>query len=171
MASPVVVLIGAPASGKSKIAKRISALLDIPRIDTDKVIVAEHGPIVDIFDTHGEESFRRLERTAVKDALTKKAIVSLGGGAVLNSDTQHELRSLPVVLLTVDEEAVASRIGDPKRPLLRNGIEAWKQLMAIRTPIYESLAKFTVDTSGGNLDQAARDIVSWLETQEINEEE
>ncbi|MEG0362760.1 MAG: shikimate kinase [Aurantimicrobium sp.] len=162
MPSPVVVFIGAPASGKSKIAKRVAALLDVPRIDTDKVVVAEHGPIADIFDNSGEATFRAYERAAVKDALQHRAIVSLGGGAVLDPDTQKDLTTVPVVLLTVSEEAVASRISDPKRPLLRDGIEAWKKLVAARMPIYSELAWNTFDTSTGDLDAIAEDIVSWI---------
>ena len=162
MPSPVVVFIGAPASGKSKIAKRVAALLQVPRIDTDKVVVAEHGPIADIFDNAGEATFRAYERAAVKDALQQSAIVSLGGGAVLDPDTQNDLTTVPVVLLTVSDEAVASRISDPKRPLLRDGIEAWKQLVAARMPIYTELAWNTFDTSDGDLDAIAEDIVSWI---------
>jgi len=162
VASPVVVFIGAPASGKSKIAKRVSALLDVPRIDTDKVVVEKYGPIVDIFDSSGEATFRNYERTAVVDALKQSAIVSLGGGAVLNPATQEDLKSVPVVLLTVSEEAVAARIHDPKRPLLRGGIDSWKNLVATRMPIYTELAWNTFDTSAGDLDKIAQDIVSWI---------
>ena len=162
MPSPVVVFIGAPASGKSKIAKRVAALLDVPRIDTDKVVVAEHGPIADIFDNAGEATFRAYERAAVKDALQQRVIVSLGGGAVLDPDTQNDLTTVPVVLLTVSDEAVTSRISDPKRPLLRDGIEAWKKLVAARMPIYTELAWNTFDTSDGDLDAIAEDIVSWI---------
>lgn len=162
MASPVVVFIGAPASGKSKIAKRVSALLDVPRIDTDKVVVEKYGPIADIFDSSGEATFRNYERTAVVDALKQSAIVSLGGGAVLNPATQEDLKSVPVVLLTVSEEAVGARIHDPKRPLLRGGIDSWKNLVATRMPIYTELAWNTFDTSAGDLDKIAQDIVSWI---------
>lgn len=162
MPVPVVVFIGAPASGKSKVAKRVSALLNIPRIDTDKIIVAEHGPIVDIFDTQGEPAFRAYERQAAHAALQQHAVVSLGGGAVLNPDTQLELSELPVVLMKVSEEAVKSRIGDPKRPLLRDGIDAWQRLVQERTPIYNRLAKLTIDTSDGDLDAASNTVVAWL---------
>ncbi len=162
MSSPVVVFIGAPASGKSKIAKRVSVLLDVPRIDTDKVVVDQYGPIADIFDSAGEVTFRTYERAAVVDALTQKAIVSLGGGAVLDSATQADLKSVPVVLLTVSEEAVAARIQDSKRPLLRGGINSWKKLVADRMPIYTELAWNTFDTSSGDLDKLAEDIVTWI---------
>ena len=162
MASPIVVFIGAPASGKSKIAKRVASLLNVPRIDTDKVVVSQHGPIADIFDTAGESVFRTFEREAVIEALNHEAVVSLGGGAVLASETQEDLKKVPVVLLTVSDDAVSSRIDDPKRPLLRGGLTAWKKLVAERMPIYSDLAWVTFDTSAGDLDHIAEEIVSWI---------
>lgn len=162
MATPIVVFIGAPASGKSKIAKRVANLLDAPRIDTDKVVVEKHGPISEIFESSREATFRAYERSAVVEALMQPAVVSLGGGAVLDTETQDDLRSIPVVLLTVTEEAVVSRLGDSKRPLLRGGIESWKQLVAQRKPIYTELAWSTFDTSDGDLDSIADQVVSWI---------
>jgi shikimate kinase len=158
----LVVFIGAPASGKSKIAKRVAALLGIERIDTDKVIVASHGAISDIFATQGEPAFRALERAAVIQALAEPAVVSLGGGAVLDADTQADLSHAHVVLLTVSEEAVVERIGGDKRPLLHGGIDAWKRLVAERTPIYEKLAEMSWDTTSGDLDGIAEEVAQWI---------
>lgn len=162
MATPVVVFIGAPASGKSKVAKRVSELLGVERIDTDTLVVDKYGSIPEIFETQGESRFRQYERDAVVSALSKPAVVSLGGGAVLDLQTQSDLRDVPVVLLTVSEEAVAARIDNAKRPLLRGGIEAWKQLVSERMPIYRELAWITLDTSNGDLDSNAEQIVSWI---------
>ncbi|GAB2819455.1 shikimate kinase [Alpinimonas psychrophila] len=160
---PRVVLIGAPASGKSKIAKMVAAELGCQRIDTDKVIVAEHGPIANIFDEHGEGAFRALERTAVIDALKHDAVLSLGGGAVIDADTQHDLSQAHCVLLTVSEEAVALRLVEsPKRPLLRDGLAAWKALVLEREPIYRALADQTFDTSHRPLEDIASQICAWI---------
>ena len=160
---PKVVLIGAPASGKSKIAKMVAAELGCKRIDTDKVIVAEHGEIVDIFRDLGEPAFRALERAAVKDALTHDAVISLGGGAVVDVDSQRQLAEVHCVLLTVSEDVVAARITDPhKRPLLKDGLAAWIALVAQRDPIYRSLADRTFDTSHRPLEDIAREICEWI---------
>jgi shikimate kinase len=159
---PKVVLIGAPASGKSKIAKMVAAELGCDRIDTDKVIVAEHGAIVDIFENSGEPAFRALERAAVKNALTHDAVISLGGGAVVDVDSQRQLAEVHCVLLTVSEEVVATRITDPKRPLLKNGLEAWIALVAQRDPIYRALADRTFDTSHRPLEDIASEICEWI---------
>ena len=66
---PVLVLVGPPAAGKSRLAKRVAKLLDVPLVDTDQVVVAAHGPIRDIFAQQGEAYFRTLERFAVIAAL------------------------------------------------------------------------------------------------------
>ena len=161
---PRVVLIGAPASGKTKIAKLIAAQLGCKRIDTDKVIVAEHGEVVDIFEQHGETVFRALERHAVEEALTQDAVVSLGGGAVVNSDTQRDLALAHCVLLTVSPEVVATRLADStKRPLLTGGVDAWISLETKREPIYRSLADRTFDTSHRPLEDIASEICEWIQ--------
>jgi len=161
--SPLLVLIGAPGAGKTRLGKRIARLLDVPFIDTDKRIVAEHGVIADIFTEHGEPHFRALERAAVVAALSEGAVVALGGGAVIDEDTRRDLAALPVVQLTVTAEAVTARIAGNKRPLLKNGIGAWSDLVATRQPIYDALAKRTFDTSTRPLDHIAVDIVDWIQ--------
>jgi shikimate kinase len=161
---PTGVLIGPPAAGKSRIGKRVAKLLGEPFTDTDSRIVAGHGAIADIFAQHGEPYFRALEREAVHTALAGTGIVSLGGGAVLDSDTQSELRDLPVVLLTATADSVAKRIRGGKRPLLASGgIEAWERLVAERMPIYEALATRSWDTSSRPVEQLAAEIAEWLD--------
>ena len=162
---PVAVLIGAPASGKSRVAKRLGRGLGVSVIDTDKVIEKEHGPIADIFSSQGEDAFRDIERKVVHKALQQHAVVSLGGGAVLDENTQQELMKLPVILMTVSEEAVMHRINNNKRPLLKDGLDSWKQLVNKRQPIYERLAKVSFDSSDGDLDAVAQEIIEWLSTQ------
>ncbi len=162
---PIVVFIGPPASGKSKVGRRVAALLNTKIIDTDKVVEAAHGPIPDIFAKHGEATFRGYEREAVHEALQENAVVSLGGGAILDEDTQNELKDLPVVLMDVSADAVKDRVGGPKRPLLKDGIEAWKKLYEQRDPIHRRLASYVCDTSDGDLDRIASEIVQWLRSQ------
>ena len=160
---PALVLIGAPGAGKTRIGKRISRLLDLPFVDTDKRVVAVHGPIPRIFEEHGEPGFRVFERAQVALALTEHAVVSLGGGAVLNPQTQSELESLPVVQLTVRPEVVATRNIGAGRPLLAGGVDAWKALVAERAPIYDRLSDASFDTSSLPAERIADDIVRWLE--------
>jgi shikimate kinase len=158
-----VVLIGPMGSGKSRIGKRIAKLLGVPFVDTDKVIVAAHGPIAAIFDEHGEPHFRALERAAVADALRGDGVVSLGGGAVLDPATQEDLAAHRVALFTVSEEAVAPRLANERRPLVRNGIADWIRIRDERMSLYARLADATFDTSSRPTTQIAEEVAAWLQ--------
>ena len=156
-----LVLIGPMGSGKTKLGKRIALLLGKPFVDTDRMIVAEHGTISDVFARFGEEHFRALERVAVEDALAQDAVVALGGGAILNEETQADLADRRVALIMVSAAAVAPRITGTKRPLLTGGIESWTRILESRREIYERLATRVWDTSARPLTAIAAEIADW----------
>ncbi len=160
---PLVVFVGPPAAGKSRLGKRVAKMLDVAFVDTDSVIIDQHGPISDIFEQHGEEYFRELERHAVIDALTKPAVVALGGGAVINPNTRSDLAAQRVALVTISADKVASRLNPGKRPLLTDGLESWKALVEQRQPWYDEVADVVFDTSIEPMDHIAQQIVQWIE--------
>jgi shikimate kinase len=158
---PPVVLIGPMGAGKTRIGKRVARILGTGFQDTDRIIVAENGPIPAIFDTLGEEHFRAIEREAVARALASDDVVALGGGAILAPETQAMLAEHRVVLVTVSAEAVAPRIGDGRRPLVRGGLSDWERIYAERLPIYTQLARLTVDSSHRPIDAVAQEVAAW----------
>ncbi|CAN5534072.1 shikimate kinase [soil metagenome] len=158
---PPVVLIGPMGAGKTRVGKRVARILGTGFQDTDRMIAAAHGPIAAIFEEQGEPHFRELERQAVVQALASDDVVALGGGAVLAPETRALLASHRVVLVTVTPDAVAARIGDGKRPLLRDGLPDWKRIYAERRPLYEQLALMTVDTSHRPINAVAREVAQW----------
>lgn len=158
-----LVLIGPMGAGKTKIGRRVARSLDVPFLDTDKMIVAEYGPISEIFASRGEPAFRELERDAVVTALQEPAVVSVGGGAVLHPNTQRDLNGRTVVLLTVTAEAVLGRMRTDKRPLLKEGPDAWQRIYDERRPLYERLATITFDTSSEPITDIADRIAAWAE--------
>jgi shikimate kinase len=160
--SAVLVLIGPMGAGKTKVGKRVAAALGLPFADTDRLIVAEHGPIAAIFDERGEPAFRELEREAVARAVAAGGVVALGGGAVLDASTRALLAPERVALITVDAEAVEPRIRGGKRPLVRGGIDDWIRIAETRRPIYESLADAVFDTSRTPHDRVAADVAEWV---------
>jgi shikimate kinase len=165
-----VVLIGPPAAGKTRVGKRLAKRLHLPFIDTDAVVVAQHGPIPQIFAEHGEARFRALERAAVAEALVDPGVVSLGGGAILDADTRADLAGKRVVLITVEAEAIADRINNAKRPLITD-LASWKRLVAERRPLYESLADYTADTSRRPIETIVEEIAAWVEAQQAQQQE
>ncbi|ALJ20165.1 shikimate kinase [Microbacterium sp. No. 7] len=158
-----LVLIGPMGAGKSSVGRRVAKALDVPFVDTDAAVVRDHGPIDALFATHGEAHFRRLERAAVASALAGEGVVALGGGAVLDTDTQRDLADHRVVLLTVSPERVASRIRGTSRPLLDDPdpVQRWRDVYAARRETYERLADLTVDTSTGPLQHVVDRVVAW----------
>ncbi len=163
---PMAVFIGPMAAGKTKLGKRVARILDVPFVDTDRMISEEHGDISSIFQQRGEHGFRLLEREAVIEALTSTGVVSLGGGAILDADTQNELKSLPVVYLHVTPDAVATRLNNSTRPLLRDGVDGWTAIFESRKHIYESLADIDFDTSQAHLGDVAETVAAWIREQE-----
>jgi len=163
-----VVLIGAPGSGKTRTGKRVARALGIQHLDTDKLFVAEHGPIAAFFAEHGEAEFRRIERELVAAAIAQDAVVSLGGGAVMDPQTQALLDGHVVVQLTSTPAAIRERISEEpkeaaKRPLLANGgVEAWERLVAARKPTYDRLAEVSIDTSHRTMESVAEEVLAWL---------
>jgi shikimate kinase len=157
MISPLAVLIGPPGSGKSTVAARLADRWNVTARDTDVDVVEIDGrEIGEIFVESGESVFRQIEREAVHDALASHGgVLALGGGAVLDVDTQSELRKYSahggiVVFLNVGVATAARRVGlAQSRPLLAGSPRAaWRRLMEERRATYESLATMIVETDG-----------------------
>ncbi|MFT3799008.1 shikimate kinase [Microbacterium sp.] len=168
MTGRAIVLIGPMGAGKTSIGKRAASRLGVPFTDTDALVVRDHGPIDAIFASHGETHFRSLERAAVASALSDGGVVALGGGAVLDADTQRDLAGHRVVLLTVGPQTIASRIRGARRPLLASAdgsdaVARWQEIYAARRPVYERLADVTFDTSSGPLSQIVDAVVEWVQ--------
>ena len=164
-----VALIGPMAVGKSAIGHQLAHQLGASFVDTDVVVVANHGSIAEIFASRGENAFRELEARAVaraiEDAQGRTTVISLGGGAVLDSGTQQLLGQCTVVYLECDADTVAERIArNSGRPLLAAGdaMERWKTLFATRRPVYERLADLIIDVRHGSVTDLARRIENAL---------
>jgi len=167
MSSPRAVLIGPPGAGKSTVASALAEIWGVGARDTDSDIESTVGrDIPSIFIDDGEDEFRRLERDAVERALAEhNGVLALGGGAILNVETQVELSEFArnggtVIFLDVSLAAAAPRVGfNASRPLLvGNPRQAWAALMEARRAVYERLATLTIKTDGGTPADAARQI-------------
>jgi shikimate kinase len=148
-------------AGKTKVGRRVARILGVGFVDTDRAVVAEHGPIAQLFAEHGEPYFRSLERAAVAQALQSDGVVSLGGGAVLDEATRRDLAGQRVVFLTVSARAVEGRLGSGKRPLIRNGIDDWQRIFDERRELYDEVSDLTVDTSHRPFDSIAEEVAEW----------
>jgi shikimate kinase len=150
---PRVILIGPMGSGKTTIGQLVAERLEIPFRDTDQVIEESSGRTVsDIFLEEGEDAFRLLEKSVLRDELLSDGtVLALGGGAPISIDAQSALRAIasPVIYLDISLATVAPRIGfNRDRPLLlHNPRGQWQTLMEARRPIYESIADTVIDVN------------------------
>ena len=155
-----MVLTGPPGAGKTTVGRALAVLLGVELRDTDRAIEVQQGrSISDIFLDEGESRFRELEQAEVARSLASHTgVLSLGGGAVMDSATEAALAGHTVVFLDVDIAAAARRVGfDRSRPLLAvNPRGQWIRMMGVRRPTYERLATFSVQTAG----RAPRDIAA-----------
>jgi shikimate kinase len=149
-------------AGKTTVAGLLGEAWGLPVRDTDADVEAAEGrTISDIFVDDGEAHFRALEAKAVADALASHdGVLALGGGAVLDPATRELLAGHDVVFLRVGLSEAVKRVGlGAGRPLLLGGVRARiKALLDERTPVYESVAAYVVDTDERTPDEVAAQI-------------
>ncbi len=159
-----IALIGPMAVGKTAIGQQLAKQLRAPFVDTDALIVENHGSIADIFAGRGEHAFREIEARTVarviEDAIATPTVISLGGGAVLDSGTQQLLARCTVVYLECDPETVSERIArNSGRPLLAGDpMSRWMDLFTTRRPVYERLADLVFDVRHGSVSELGRQL-------------
>ena len=163
MTTPRAVLIGTMGAGKTTVGRLVAERLDLPFADSDQLVEERAGKSVqDIFVDDGEQTFRDLERSIVAETLENHdGVLSLGGGAVLDPATQALLAAHQVVFLKVGLSAAVKRVGlGVGRPLLLGNVRARiKQLLDERTPVYQGLARITVNTDDRSAREVADEVV------------
>ena len=167
MSRPVAVLVGTMGAGKTTVGRLLAEALGVTFLDSDHAVEARAGKTVqDIFVDDGEAAFRALEREAVAAALAEHdGVLALGGGAVLDPQTRALLADHEVVFLRVGLADAVKRVGlGAGRPLLLGNVRARvKQLIDERTPVYEGLARISVDTDGRSPQDVAAEIAAQVQ--------
>lgn len=147
-----IILAGMPGCGKTTVSAALASKLGYTAVDTDAVIVAEHGEISKIFADFGEEYFRKIESEVVKRLATaENTVIATGGGCLINAQNVEVFRKCgKIVYLKTEIAELARRLkGDTSRPLLKGDVGAnLKNLYGRRAHVYESAADFTVQTDG-----------------------
>ncbi len=162
--SGTIVLIGAPAAGKSTVGRLLSERLGMPFTDVDELIEREQGRLIrEIFVEEGESHFRELELDASLRSLRSSGVVALGGGAPMTKQIADALVDMPVVWLSVSVGQATRRVGiDDGRPLLLGNMRGTLiRLLRERTPVYESLADLKLDSDGAEPEDLADQIAAW----------
>ncbi len=140
-----IVLIGMPGCGKSTIARLLSKELGREVIDADKVIVKNAGmTIPEIFESEGEEGFRRRETEALKEICKLSGkIIATGGGCVTRNENYDILKQNGTVVYIKRRLDKLSKKG---RPLSQT--TSAERMFAIRRPMYERFSDIYIWNEG-----------------------
>lgn len=119
-----IVLCGFMGSGKTVVGKELAKIMGRRFVDTDQLVEARSGvSIPAIFQVHGEDYFRELERAACAEAAEiPNCVISTGGGALTFDENVRTLRTTgKIVLLDASFEVICQRVGNgANRPLFRD---------------------------------------------------
>lgn len=166
-----IILIGFMGSGKSTVGKFVANNNNMKQIDTDWYIESKQNrKISEIFETDGEEAFRRMETDCIKELLKNvdnKYIVSVGGGLPMKEENRGLLHQLgTIVYLKAEISTLEKRLsGDKKRPLLQGGElhDKIASLMEKRESVYEELADIIVQTDNKSFEDIENEIKKGIE--------
>jgi len=176
-----LVLTGFMGAGKSTVGRLLAERLGWEFLDLDVLVESRSGLTVpEIFSTHGEAHFRRLESQELAAALGRGNIVlALGGGAPESLTNRLLLEQTPAtetvfldasfatlfdrcMLQALNAPPVTTAIAtqpDQLRPLLADPANAEARFVA-RRPIYRRLARLAVDTSALSTEETVDAILS-----------
>jgi shikimate kinase/shikimate kinase/3-dehydroquinate synthase len=163
-----LVFLGMMGSGKSSIGSLIAKKLQLNFIDIDNVIENELGlSIKKIFETKGENYFRKFEeKTTLKKLKSSSTVISLGGGAFSNKEIRKEVIKNHISFwLNWSNDILLNRIKDSKkRPLAFNSSEnEIIDLIKKRSNIY-SKALYKIECDNLNKNEIVKEILKIYET-------
>jgi len=148
-----IVLVGMMGAGKSYIGAKLAKLLvHFTYVDTDEIIEKNTELTVsEIFESKGEEYFRKLESDVIKKVSSQKnQIISIGGGAFTKSENIKSLKGNSLTFyLKAPASELFNRIKDEThRPLLSNDFsQLTVESLLNKRQKYYMQADFIIDTN------------------------
>lgn len=155
-----LILLGHKSCGKTYFGRLFSQEFACQFIDTDLLVEKSYE---DAFGQRlncrqiclkiGEPAFRCLESQVIDQLLgVKNAIISLGGGAVLNAQNCSKLSGLgKLVYLEAGKEIIKQRILKDVVPSFLNAADlenSFERMYEERKPIYERVSEYKVILDG-----------------------
>ena len=163
-----LVFLGMMGSGKSSIGSLIAKKLQLNFIDIDSIIENELGlSVKKIFETKGENYFRKFEeKTTLKKLKSSSTVISLGGGAFSNKEIRKEVIKNHISFwLNWHNDILLNRIkNSKKRPLAFNSSEnEIIDLIKKRSNIY-SKALYKIECDNLTKNEIVKEILKIYET-------
>ena len=162
-----LVFLGMMGAGKSSIGSIVSKKLDIDFIDIDKEIEDKLGmKISKIFENEGEKYFREIEENFTLKILKRSNIViSIGGGAFLNSKIKKEILDNHISFwLNWDIKTLINRIKDSqKRPVAFDASKNQLINLIKKRSIVYSKAMYKIDCENLTKNEVVKNILKIYE--------
>ena len=146
-----LVLIGMPGSGKSTVGVLCAKALGMPFMDTDLVIQAQHGQLLqDMVDELGTEGFLTEEERTILDIRYKNTVIATGGSVALEEHAMaHLKRSGYVFYLSLPYEEIERRLSNmATRGIAMGPGQTLRSLYDYRVPYYLRHADVLIDAQG-----------------------
>ena len=164
-------LIGMMGSGKSSVGKLLANKLQFSNIDIDKEIEKDEKlSIKEIFEKKGENYFREIES---KYLLRKRklAVVSCGGGIILNKKNREYLKTSGYTIYLKSSIPTLEKrlLNENGRPLLSNDNlkETLINIYSKRKTLYTSAANTTIITDRRSVKEVCELIIKKLKIEKI----
>ena len=167
----IVYLIGMMGSGKSSVGKLLANKLQFSNIDIDKEIEKDEKlSIKEIFEKKGENYFREIES---KYLLRKRklAVVSCGGGIILNKKNREFLKNSGYTIYLKSSIPTLEKrlLNENSRPLLSNDNfkETLINIYSKRKTLYTCSANTTIITDRRSVKEVCELIIKKLKIEKI----
>jgi len=168
-----IFLSGFMGAGKSRIGPLLAGKMKRQFFDVDHIIEQRTNKTIDrIFAEDGEDDFRMMEEITIREMSRKeqKAVIALGGGAVVSKANREILRQsgLVIYLKSAPEEILKRVQHKQTRPLLRDAsgpdemLERITNLLDMRQNDYEQ-AHIVFNRDGLEADEVAAGLLNLIE--------
>lgn len=166
-----IYLIGFMGAGKTFLGNYLAQELQLEFVDTDEIITSRFNcSIKSLFDNEGEEGFRQIEYSVLKDLITKRkrAVVATGGGLPCNDYNLALMKKNGItVFLDWPIETLVNRIKyDSHRPLINahkmDLLEYVTKELNLRRPFYEKACLVLKNPTTEDILDAIRDRPQFL---------
>jgi len=147
--------------GKSTVGKKAAGILKASFYDIDHEVEKTEGmKIRDIFESRGEDVFRKIESEMLfRLSALNVAVISTGGGIVLMQENVDRMKNTgKIIWVRRPIETIVTGINTNVRPLIKNDPQKLFKIYADREPLYMKYADDIVDNTG-SLGDAAEDII------------
>lgn len=142
-----VALVGMMGCGKTSVGRMLAKKLGAQFLDLDEEIAARHGELRQVFAKLGEEEFRILEFSVLKEITDsikgELTVLSLGGGTPTYEPSRRLIcERATVVWLRRSAESVVANARVLSRPPICGDADKYRRTLTERYPIYKAMAEF-----------------------------